>query len=171
MAGRRKSPAELRLQATYRKDRHQARDAAPDGGDALDYAATPPRHLAPHIAAIWREVVALIPPGLARHADALLIEALVGAVAMHREAARVLSIEGPSCTGSTGQPTQHWAWKTQAGAALIIARLSGELGLSPQSRLRLAEGIAPPQPKLDPADVWASFDHVMKPGAIRRGNA
>jgi P27 family predicted phage terminase small subunit len=161
MAGTRKSSAELRLQGSYRKDRHAPRDRAPAGGAEITSATPAPQHLSPAVAHVWREVVALLPDRLARQADALLLESLASALHMHREAARVLAVEGPSCTGSMGQATQHWAWKTQTQAALIVAKLCGELGLSPQARLRLADGPPAEHAAPDPSDPWSQFEAAI----------
>lgn len=175
----RKSARDLDLAATFRPDRHAKRADAPDGGAALTYATAPPAHLSPACAAIWRELVSLVPAGVATVADGAVIETLCHALHAHREAARLVALEGIIGSGSEGQPVAHPALKVQASFAPVILKCCAELGLSPQSRLRLSDVMPTKEPASDPADPWASFAQPVadavaryrggKPG--RRGDA
>lgn len=158
----RKTAAELRLAGTLRPDRHALRDRAPPGGAAIDHGTAPPAHLAPHVATVWRELVAKLPAGLVREADAVLLESLAEAVSLHRQCARSVAVEGPFCAGSEGQPVQHPASKTLISLAPSIARLCAELGLTPQARLRLADAM-PPKDAAEPDDPWAAFAIARDP--------
>ena len=155
MPAHRKSAAALRLEGTFRGDRHKARANAPEAGGPLPEDAPP--HVAPPVAAIWREVARTIPPGLAGAADAAAVEVLVSALWSHREAARTLALEGIFAKGSMGQLVPHPALRIQTAAAATIAHVGAQLGLSPAARLRLADAMPDKPPEADPHDEWAIF--------------
>lgn len=166
----RKSAAMLDLAGTLRRDRHAKRDRAPDGGASLS-PHDAPRHLSPAVAVIWREVVEVMPPGLAGAADAALIETLCHALHSHREAARIIALEGVLGRGSEGQPVPHPALRVQTAAAPIILKACADLGMTPQARLRLSDAMPDKPAEPDPADPWAAFDAVGREIAAKRKRA
>jgi P27 family predicted phage terminase small subunit len=97
------------------------------------------------------------------------VEQLVGAVDAAREAARHLAVEGYQGVGSTGAPVpSHW-FKTEMMAMDKIARIASEIGMTPQSRLRLAYVVPPPEAP-DASDPWAMFAPAVQ-AAVRAGGA
>lgn len=135
-------------------------------GATIDHDTLPPGHLAPHVQAVWRELVAKLPAGLVREGDAVLLEALAEALSLHRQCAHALALEGPFCAGSEGQPVQHPASKTLISIGPTIARLCAELGLTPQGRLKLCD-VMPPKDVADGDDPWSVF--AKAEAAIARG--
>jgi P27 family predicted phage terminase small subunit len=154
------------MAGTYRPDRHRAREGAPDGGAPLD-PHRPPLHLSLRRADLWREIVEQLPPRVAVTADTVLLEQLVGAVDAAREAAKHLAVEGYTGIGSTGAAVpSHW-FKIEMQAMDKVARICAEIGLTPQSRLRLADGMPPKEAASAKDDKWAAFASVE--AAINRG--
>lgn len=123
-----------------------------------------PLHLSPAAADAWRQIIRTAPAGLLGEADALAVESLAVAVAAHREASRLVAVEGVLSAGSMGQPVMSGALRAMLGASMVIAKLCADLGMSPQARLRLADAMPDPADKpADALDPWAQFMQPLRP--------
>jgi phage terminase small subunit len=152
MGGRPRKPIELhKAQGSYRPDRHGNRREAPATGDLSAQAA--PTHLSEAERQVWRQVLNVAPARLLKSADASLLAAYCSAVARHRRAS-VAYWQSP-LTDEKGHVTS--LSRELARLELIIARLGGEMGLSPLGRTKIS---APPTP--------ASYGEIETPEFVAR---
>jgi hypothetical protein len=119
------------IEGTYRKDRH----GLPTPSWLAEPLGAPPADWLPAAKALWHELAALVPAGVATKHDRVTFELLVRMLAMVREAPDALS---------------------PAMAAQIRAS-AGAFGMSPADRAKLS---APPPPVADPALKYFSGPHV-----------
>lgn len=153
----RKSAAALRLEGSFRGDRHKARDLAPEGGAEL-LTEAPPAHLTARQCAIWHEVLAVLPAGLARLADRFIVAAYVQCLDAYREAMTSTAIEGSTARGSQGQPVPSAHFRVSMMALDRLHALGSRLGLDPQSRLRVADAMPDRPAEASEGDPWAIFE-------------
>ncbi len=106
-----------------------------DGG--LLNAPPPPETLAKSMHPEWIEICAdLIGRGLLATSALGLVETYVGALWLARECRKALAQDGPVVRTKDGNPKPHPCAAMLRNANDSIARLGGELGLSPASRNR-----------------------------------
>ena len=89
MPARKKPIAELRLAGTYRADRHEVANPAPEGA-----LGAPPKHLDPEHARVWRELAKGLPDGLAGTSDRTAFELLIRLTARMRSGAMTAAEAG-----------------------------------------------------------------------------
>jgi P27 family predicted phage terminase small subunit len=157
MPQHRKTPSQLKLQGTYRPDRHGTRRAA-DGTDLAD--AAPPTGLSAAERGIWREVHRVAPAGLLKTADTFLTEAFAVAVARCRHVRRALAQERRDrrqrgeaellIQTKNGPKLSPLVTETRR-AERHLADLGSRLGLAPDARSKLALGAS--EPPEDPEDA------------------
>jgi P27 family predicted phage terminase small subunit len=152
----RKPAAVLSLSGTLRADRHAKRHLAPDGGAPLA-DMPPPEHLTPRQTILWREVLAAVPVGLATRADRFAVAAYAQCLDAYREAMTATAMEGTTARGSQGQPVPSAHFRVAMMALDRLHLIGSRLGLDPQSRLRLADGMPEAPATDDEGDPWSGF--------------
>lgn len=128
--GTKPKPTNLRLLHGDRKDRiNTAEPVTRDGLPAC------PDDVSDEVRDIWNYTLEqLTPMRVATPADRDALLAYCEAVALHREASRIIAAEGIVTTGTMGGQVRHPAVQVQRDAATMIRSFAGEFGLTPSSR-------------------------------------
>jgi P27 family predicted phage terminase small subunit len=158
----RKPIARHRLQGTYRPDRQGARREV-EAPDELTAGAAPP-HLTEVERRIWAEALDVAPPHLLKSADSFTLEVFVAAVAAHREARAARAATGLLLEPERGDRIAVINPLTGEirRQARLIAELGAKLGLTPDARLRLLDGI-----RRDPDDVAVDAEFLRRFGPLQ----
>jgi hypothetical protein len=157
----RKSADQLRLEGTFRHDRHDGRADHDAAGPPLD-PNNPPPGLTPRQVAIWRDLVMKASHGVLREADAPLVKMLTEVMDVRDTAARRVALEGPTAPAVEGGETLAASWRVMRDATTLATRLLMACGMTPAARLKVLDS-APERPAApDPSDPWAVFP---EPGA------
>jgi phage terminase small subunit len=141
-----KPTALKKLHGTLNPTREKKRAAEPVPAGALPQ--TPPQELTSAERVVWRATVRNMPKGVLFRADTEVVKAFCRIATRVDELQRVLN-------GALGRPDWGSAieHRNLDRALLLLARLAGELGLTPAARPRLQ--VVPPAspPELD--DPWS----------------
>jgi P27 family predicted phage terminase small subunit len=149
MSRTRKPIEQHKLEGTYQRCRHGARRDIDGGGNLAD--SPPPAHLNAAEAAIWREVLRVAPSRLLREADAAVVERFVCAIAACREASALRAQTSLLVKSSHADraPIINPLNGEIRRLSYLICELARQLGCTPQSRLRLTDGVGPEAEPLD----------------------
>lgn len=153
-----KPTALKRLHGTLNPTRDRKRQGEPVPTGALSQKAPP--ELTPAERVVWRHTVRSMPPGVLFRADVQVVKAFCRVAVRVDDLAAVLATQH-------GRPdwSMSAAHRNLDRATVLLARLAGELGLSPAARPRLA--IAPPPSPPDANDPW----QMLKLASLRRSDA
>lgn len=142
-----------KLHGTLNPTRDKKRASEPVPVGALRQTAPP--ELTPAERVVWRATVRNMPKGVLFRADAEIVKAFCRVAVRVDELQRALNeARGRPDWGSAAE---H---RNLDRALLLLARLAGELGLSPAARPRL--GVAMPQER-PPDDPWRSLELPRSP--------
>jgi P27 family predicted phage terminase small subunit len=144
----RKPIAQHRLEGTYERSRHARRQDVAAEGDLA--AQPPPAHLTRAERAVWRQVCKVAPAQLLRDADAFLLEAFSCAVVAHRDARAALASSTLLVEARNGAHVVNPLAGEIRRQGRLVAELGSKLGLAPEARLRLMDGVLPQMEVTDP---------------------
>jgi P27 family predicted phage terminase small subunit len=133
----RKATEQHRLQGTYQPSRHSRRQDVPGGPELTQ----PPPGLSEAELRVWSELQRIAPAGLLKAADAHLVERYCRGMARYRQAAAELRGRPILTAEGTLNPLDGALRRAERA----LTELGEALGLSPRSRLRLLDGLAPPE--------------------------
>jgi len=97
-----------------------------------------PEHLPAVAKEWWRETIpTLAGVGLLDTVDRGMLEMAATAYARHRQAGRILAVQGHLTRGSVGQLREHPSMATERAAAATYERIAEQFGLTPIARTRM----------------------------------
>jgi P27 family predicted phage terminase small subunit len=117
--------------------RHNRRQDV-DGGHDL---TQPPTGLTPAELTVWSELQRIAPPRLLKAADAHLVERYCRGTTRYRQAAAELAGRPLLTAAGTLNPLAGELRRAERA----LTEIGEALGLSPRSRMRLLDGVAPPE--------------------------
>ena len=93
-----------------------------------------PSHLGAYGKAVWKRIIASMPPGLYTNADRELLAAYCDAADQHKRAVEAIRSEGEISVGEKGAPYQNPWVSIRNKQAQLMATLGSRLGLDPSAR-------------------------------------
>jgi P27 family predicted phage terminase small subunit len=162
MPRHRKPVAQHKLEGTYEPGRHAHRREVAAQGELA--AGSAPLHLSDAERRIWIEVCNVAPARLLKNADRFMLEALVTAIAAHREARAERAATGLLMEPTRGDriPQINPLAGEIRRQARLIAELGSKLGLTPDARVRLLDSIRP-----GPNEIPLSPEFLARFGPLR----
>jgi P27 family predicted phage terminase small subunit len=158
----RKPLAQHRVEGTLRAHHARRREVASTGDLATQ---PPPAHLSECERVIWHQACRVAPVGLLTAADTFLLDAFCCAVAAHREARAALATSPLLVEAGNGSRVVNPLAGEARRQARLVAELGARLGLEPQARLRLLDGVPPETEVMD-----AEFRQMFGPLRVIRGD-
>ena len=148
--GRKALPTEIkRLKGTLRKCRMNPLEPEP-----TDDIGEPPEYMSERAKEFWRSTLVNMPKGVIKKCDSAVFESFCNALAMRekiqKEVDRLGMVSGGKVSGQLNA-----LMKVEA----LLAKAGSELGLTPSSRQKVAQGYGDPtNPDGFTMDMFAEFD-------------